>query len=694
MSSTFSVSGLASGLDTDGLISKMMAIEKKPLTQLKSDQTALNKKLPMLQTINASLLELKTMASDLTYETPFKSKTVSSSSSTVATGSINGANASKGTYVIDSVTKIATSTYTTAQSSAGRLATTDMKISDAIQKSVTNGSFKINNYDFFIDPTNDSLQNVINNINAASGTTGVSASYDDNTGKLTLKNTSSGNKNAIVIGSGDDTSNFLTAAGLTGSFQDTSSGTTTVSSSSNIGALDKTKTLGELKFDKAFTGGKIKINGVDISLESTDTLSQALDKITNSNAGVTASYDESTDKIKFTSKNTGASYINFGESLNGSNFLELVGAVGIKSSSAISKQGTTIGLTDSISNTNLKNAVSGSGIFTINHGGSNYSVSYNSSNTVQEVINSINSSGAGVTANYDSISGKFSIKPNSNTDPNVVLNDSQSGTGSLITALNLNNTGSNQLIGENAEYKINGITYQSNSNTITDKFTDVSFTLNAASSSSVSLTVTGDTSAVKKSIEDFVKKYNEVLTDLNKKVNDESGPLYKDSTVRDMIDGMRNIVNTYISSNSSIKGLGDIGITTGDFGMTFTSDYIGKLQIDSTKLADALSNNSDEVRKLFAFDTNGSNNYTDGVAYKFKNYFDSLTKVDGTINNVIKVQNKELDRVTQNITDWESRMTLLEENLKSQFAAMETQMSTLKNQSQSLTASLNQLSSS
>lgn len=691
--STFSVSGLASGMDTDSIIEKMMAIEKKSVTRLKEDQTAINERLKMLQTINASLLEIKTMSSDLTYETPFVAKSVSSSSSTTVSGSVFGPNAAKGTYTIDSITKIASSTYTNTQSAAGKIATADTKISDAVQKSVTGGSFKINNHEFYVDPANDTLQNIVDNINAASATTGVGASYDDNTGKLTLKNVSSGNKNTIIVGGSEDTSDFLSAVGLTGAFQDTSSGVTTVTSSSHIGALDKTKTLGNLKFDKDFVGGKIKINGVEISLSSTDTLSQTLTKITNSNAGVIASYDEASDKIKFTSKNTGASFINFEETLNGSNFLELAGVVGVKSSSAVNKAGTIVGLTDSVSSANLKNAVTGSGTFTINHGGSNFNISYNSGNTVQDVIDSINSSGAGVTASYDSGSGKFLIKPNSNTDPNIVLSDSQSGSGSLMTALNLDNAGTNQTIGENAEYKINGKTYYSNSNTITDKFTDISFSLTAVTSSPVSLTVSGDTTAIKKSIEDFVKKYNEVLTDLNEKINDEEGPLYRDSSVRDMIDGMKNIANTYINGNTNVKGLGDIGITTGDFGMVFSKDYIGKLQIDSTKLAQALSDNPDEVRKLFAFDVNNGSNYTDGVAYKFKNYFDSLTKADGTINSVIKIQNNELSRVTNSITDWDTRLSLMEENLKAQFSSMETQLSSLKNQSQSLSSSLAQLSS-
>lgn len=691
--STFSVSGLASGMDTDSIIEKMMAIEKKSVTRLKEDQTAINERLTMLQKINASLLELKTMSSDLTYETPFTAKSVSSSSSATVSGSVIGPNAAKGTYTIDSITKIASSTYTNTQSAAGKIATANTKISDAVQRSVTGGSFKINNHEFYVDPANDTLQNIVDNINAASATTGVGASYDDNTGKLTLKNVSSGNKNTIIIGGSEDTSDFLSAVGLTGAFQDTSSGVTTVTSSSHIGALDKTKTLGNLKFDKDFVGGKIKINGVEISLSSTDTLSQALTKITNSNAGVIASYDEASDKIKFASKNTGASFINFEETLNGSNFLELAGVVGVKSSSAVNKAGTTVGLTDSVSSANLKNAVTGSGTFTISHGGSNFNISYNSGNTVQDVVDSINSSGAGVTASYDSGSGKFLIKPNSNTDPNIGLSDSQSGSGSLMTALNLDNAGTNQMIGENAEYKINGKTYYSNSNTITDKFTDISFSLTAVTSSAVSLTVSGDTTAIKKSIEGFVKKYNEVLTDLNEKINDEEGPLYRDSSVRDMIDGMKNIANTYISGNTNVKGLGDIGITTGDFGMVFSKDYIGKLQIDSTKLAQALSDNPDEVRKLFAFDVNNGSNYTDGVAYKFKNYFDSLTKADGTINSVIKIQNNELTRVTDSITDWNTRLSLMEENLKAQFASMETQLSSLKSQSQSLSSSLAQLSS-
>jgi flagellar capping protein FliD len=99
-----------------------------------------------------------------------------------------------------------------------------------------------------------------------------------------------------------------------------------------------------------------------------------------------------------------------------------------------------------------------------------------------------------------------------------------------------------------------------------------------------------------------------------------------------------------------------------------------------------------DVRKLFAYDSNNGNKYSDGIAFNLNQSLDSLTKLEGTYNSVIKLTNKQLSSINSDLIQWNDRIKLIEDGLRSKFQSMETLMSQLKAQSSSLTQSLSQLS--
>ena len=84
---------------------------------------------------------------------------------------------------------------------------------------VTGGIFTINGVAISINPTQDNLESVLTRINAS--TAGVIANYDSSTNTIALTNKATGPQ-SIVLGAGGDSSNFLSAVGLT-----TASGATT-----------------------------------------------------------------------------------------------------------------------------------------------------------------------------------------------------------------------------------------------------------------------------------------------------------------------------------------------------------------------------------------------------------------------------------------------------------------------------------
>lgn len=109
---------------------------------------------------------------------------------------------------------------------------------------VTSGTFTINGVQISVDATQDNLASVIKRINQSNA--GVLASYNSATGQIALTNKSTGTQ-GIVLGASSDTSNFLTATGLTAAsgattslgtqaavtFQDASGGSHTVYSNGN-----------------------------------------------------------------------------------------------------------------------------------------------------------------------------------------------------------------------------------------------------------------------------------------------------------------------------------------------------------------------------------------------------------------------------------------------------------------------------
>ncbi len=77
---------------------------------------------------------------------------------------------------------------------------------------VTSGTFTINGVQISVNAATDNLASVLTRINQSNA--GVVASYDAASGRITLTNQNTGPQ-SIVLGAGSDSSNFLTATGLT-----------------------------------------------------------------------------------------------------------------------------------------------------------------------------------------------------------------------------------------------------------------------------------------------------------------------------------------------------------------------------------------------------------------------------------------------------------------------------------------------
>lgn len=162
--------------------------------------------------------------------------------------------------------------------------------------SVGEGSFVINGQTVAVHGASDSLQTLLTRINAAGA--GVSASYHAATDKVVFTPATVG---ATLVIEGD-TSGFLAAASIA-----TGARGARVNAA---GAFNATGS-GDPLFDPGLsvTAGSFTVNGVAIAVAANDTLNSVLAKITDSQAGVTATFDESTESVRLASKTAGETLI-------------------------------------------------------------------------------------------------------------------------------------------------------------------------------------------------------------------------------------------------------------------------------------------------------------------------------------------------------------------------------------------------
>lgn len=321
MSGAFNVGGLISGLDSNQLISQLMQIERQPVLRLQERIAAFETQRDSIRELRTQLLSLRNSVQDFRITSVFDQYGSTSSDETVLTAEVSGPNPVIGAYTVD-VTQLASAT---SANSSGRLGSainiTAALDSSGIATEIESGTFSINGVSFSVDPAANSLQDMITLINNNTEV-GVDVTYDAVSDTVTFENEVARGTSIINFGASDDTSNFLDALNVTGATQ-TGGTVTTVTSTRNLGAIDPNAALSSVNFDQGGTiDGSFSINGVSITVASTDTLGDVIQRINDSDAEVTASYDSSTDEIHVVSDTLGSREIAF-QSVSG-DFLDMI----------------------------------------------------------------------------------------------------------------------------------------------------------------------------------------------------------------------------------------------------------------------------------------------------------------------------------------------------------------------------------
>ncbi len=316
-----SISGLGSGFDIDSWVSSMVSVKRS------STVTPLQNKISTLGNQNSSISSLSDKYSALQSALKKFTRTIYNSSSdmwvntSVTSSDSDYVSASSSGIVSASnvdinVDKIATATVAKSCRALGSasdiLDTEFVKLANGQAKEGTFSMF-VNNKEYGIEiEENDKLSDVISKIN---NTGVISAELNEETGVLSIRPTDENAK--FVLGSSGDTSNIVSALKLYKQNEGDNGFESAYAISkinTSVAMADENSGLGAIALEGEGNTGTIKINGAEIKIDETTTISELISKINNnSDTHVKASYDSLTNKFILTATQTGTSNISLEE---------------------------------------------------------------------------------------------------------------------------------------------------------------------------------------------------------------------------------------------------------------------------------------------------------------------------------------------------------------------------------------------
>jgi flagellar hook-associated protein 2 len=291
--------GLGSGLDVNGLVDKLMEVEKQPLAKLQTKQAAVNVKISAYGTFKGAVSTLRTSLAGVQSNAAYSTMSAKIADTSVANVSASQ-NADVGTHSLE-VTQLAAAhrlksgTFTNITDPVGT-GTLQVQYGTVAQNGgsttfTVNGSAPTNN--IVIDAAHNSLAGVRDAINQSNA--GVSASIvNDGTGyRLVLSGKNTGTANSIRIGVTDDDGNNTNVAGLSQLSYDP---TVAASAGKNMGEVSAAKDaqflLDGLQITKSSNTVGDAISGVTLDLQKANAGSPTTFSVAKDTSTIKQSIDD------------------------------------------------------------------------------------------------------------------------------------------------------------------------------------------------------------------------------------------------------------------------------------------------------------------------------------------------------------------------------------------------------------------
>ncbi|MBQ7008193.1 MAG: flagellar filament capping protein FliD [Ruminococcus sp.] len=703
------VSGLMSGMDTEGLVKSMLSGIQTKIDRQNQQKTQLEWKQESYRDVISKINSFQSKYLDLTSSTSLRTtgffNQMKSESSNSAV-KINSASSGTSQDFKIQVAQLATATKLTS----GKFSTGEIKMDlDAIAANMEehfsapeqNITFKVGDQEVSINlcevesgaDDKPSLENMVDKINTQLQAGGIYAELEigeDN--KIKVSNTDDESRALTISGS----SNALSTLGLKAMTVEDVYESTTAADASKLENTPPTTAEINVTLD-----GKTKT--LSITNGSKDQVLESLTSQMKAAFGSSVTIDKQTGTI--TAKQ--------GQTLSFSGDTSVLGI----------EQGACTRLTTSTKLSDL--GIEGDNYtFKIN----NKEFEFTADNTVNDVINKINSSGVGAKMVYNSLSDSFT------------LTSTETGEGFALTVEG--NLGekffkdAKTTAGQNAIVNIDGVTVERTSNNISyngvsmelrgvtgDYFDESGVlvenedgTLAAADGTedkAAEITANRDTSKVMETIKSFVEDYNKLIEELNKlthqkKSYKEYAPLteaqkkemseseitaWEKKAHEGLLSGDSDINKFLSSMRSTIYSTTSGGTSLSMFGIDTSSNWkdYGKLEIDEKKLTEFLSSDAEAVISTFTSVANGLNDACKAAANTSSASPGSLVALAGVEGRVSEKNNtikKQLDAIAEKIKNLQSVYDQRKERYWKQFNAMEQVIGNMSSTSSYLTSML------
>ena len=214
------------------------------------------------------------------------------------------------------------------------------------------------------------------------------------------------------------------------------------------------------------------------------------------------------------------------------------------------------------------------------------------------------------------------------------------------------------------------VVFNSSSNDFTGVLNGVTLTIENASSSPVTVKVASDTTNLVSEIQSFVNGYNTFRATLNTDTAYDTDTKTGAVLIGEYSAFQAGVVTSKLigdqySSNNTIKSLAQLGISV--------NSTDGTLSLDENTLSSVLKTNLSDVKDLFT-------TANTGIANMFSSALENLA---GDTNSLMQLKKTALqttiDRNTQKINDWTTRLDAERTRLTNQFANLETFISKMQN---------------
>jgi flagellar hook-associated protein 2 len=325
----------------------------------------------------------------------------------------------------------------------------------------------------------------------------------------------------------------------------------------------------------------------------------------------------------------------------------------------------------------------GSGTLSLSLGSTSMSLSLTGNETLSDIASSINSASAnpGISATIvTGQDGQHLVLASKSTGASNSISVTTSG--SVDSSLGYSSTNASNYTesskAADADLYIDGTEVTSPSNTLTSAISGMTLNLTSASAGTTqNLTVASDTTAETTSITNFVNAYNSFVSqaaalssfDSTQAAGSQGGVLLGDS----MLQSIRSTLSTIITSGISTNGSSSTNLAS--IGVNLQSD--GTLAIDSTTLANSLSNSSTKVNQLF--------NQVNGIGSQLGDKIDNFLASGGIIDSRTTALNADLKSLTTQTTALQTYADSLTSQYNTQFTALNTLMATMANNTSYLT---------